>query len=100
MSSVTIRDFEVDEELGELHADGTLDTEDEYLQEIFEELTKASGVEVLNPKAREDESGYSSYLVEPGDEGFLLAVVDHLPSPYDAPSDELAGLPGYSPSDN
>lgn len=88
MESVPIYDFEADELLGTLYADGELDTEDKYLREIFEEVLQ-EGEEYGAPMMDgyydpEEEAHYDGFVyVEPGEKGFLLAVREALPSPYD-----------------
>lgn len=88
MQSVTIRDFETDDELGVLHQDGTLDTEDPYLREIYEEILEDGdeyGAPMMDgyydPKEEAHCDGF--VFIEPGEKGFLLAVHEALPSPYE-----------------
>lgn len=86
--TLTIKDFETDEQVAEIHEDGTIDAEDPMDEENIERY--------LGPN-REAPYRHSSYeegpdgndviaeketLIEPGEQGYLTIVSEVLPSPY------------------
>lgn len=96
MTEVEIYDWEVEEVVGRIDDEGELVDAEEYLEEVFYEWNSFDeGVSILWSV---DEHGDGMLLVEPGDEGYHRAVIDKLPSPFDAaPSTNLQDLPSYDP---
>lgn len=100
MERVSIVDFQAGEEVGTLHADGTLVTDDDSLRELYEELRADGGPRVMDGYIDEDGNISEGFVpIEPDEQGFLRAVIDSLSSPYDAPPETLRELPNSDISD-
>ena len=83
--------------VGTVDTDGNLDTESEALREVSKEYL-VEGVPVLVPTTYENEDGETVHadgevIIKPGDTGFVRALVDELPSPFDCDIEDLDGLP-------
>jgi hypothetical protein len=93
--SVSIVDIEARETAGTLYADGRLDTDDDALRAAYREIMDAGGPKVMDGYAGPEDGDISEGFVsiEPGERGFLVAFVDELSSPYDAPPERRRELP-------
>lgn len=95
---VQIRDVERDQIVGQITTDGELETDDELLEEEWEEFR--DGVPMISPVKYEESVGYDEHVVEPDSDGFARAVLDELPSPFFVDNrDRLDELPLYGPED-
>ena len=97
---VEIINHERGEVVGTVDTDGNLDTESEALREVSKQYL-VEGVPVLVPTAYENEDGETVHadgevMIKPGDTGFVRALVDELPSPFDCDSEALADLPVHN----
>lgn len=65
--------METDTEVAKLYADGTLDTDDQKLREIYDEMIERGGIPVLKPLDTGDSDVHAvgEFLVEPDDDGYL-----------------------------
>ena len=94
---VEIINHERGEVVGTVDTDGNLDTESEALREVSKQYL-VEGVPVLVPTAYENEDGETVHadgevMIKPGDTGFVRALVDELPSPFDCDMEVLHDLP-------
>lgn len=94
MSRLTVHDYETGQDVGVIHADGTLDFEDEVVREfVAEELLDDEGRALVPVAGSEPDEGDEPVLVDgavrigPGETGFLWAIADALPHPYTAEAD-------------
>ncbi|WP_135534733.1 hypothetical protein [Halostella pelagica] len=96
---VEILNHERGEVVGTIDTDGNLDTESEALRNVSQEYLN-EGIPVLVPTTYENEDGETVHadaevIVEPGTTGFVRAIVDELPSPFDGDPEALADLPAH-----
>ena len=94
---VEIINHERGEVVGTVDTDGNLDTESEALREVSKEYL-VEGVPVLVPTTYENEDGETVHadgevMIKPGNRGFVRALVDELPSPFDCDMEVLDDLP-------
>ena len=92
MTTLEIRDWELDEVVATVTDDGTVETETPLAEEVLEKSLDDDGsVGWRAASLADEEDGETAELgvmVSPGDEGYLYAVADALPSPLEAdPSD-------------
>ncbi|GAA0524813.1 hypothetical protein SAMN04488066_10616 [Halorubrum aquaticum] len=97
---VEILNHERGEVVGTIDTDGNLDTESDVLREVSQEYLEA-GVPVLVPTTYENEDGETvqadgEVMIKPGDTGFVRALVDELPSPFDCDMEALDDLPVHN----
>ena len=79
-----IINFETGETAGTLDEDGVLETESEALRDLVDEMATDDGVPFYFAVPGEGESVTEVHFVGPGDDDFLRAVADLLPSPFEA----------------
>jgi len=96
---VEILNHERGEVVGTIDRDGNLDTESEALREVSQEYLD-QGVPVLVPTTYENEDGEMVHaddevMIEPGTTGFVRALVDEFPSPFDCEPEALDDLPAH-----
>lgn len=97
MTEVAIFDYETDEEVGTLTEDGELHTDDEALADIAREMSEEGGVSVMTTGGSDMAIAYGDWTITPEDEGFRLAFIEYLPSPYTVSAETLRSLPQYKP---
>lgn len=95
--TVEIIDYERDEVVGTIDTDGNLETESEALRNVSKEYID-EGVPALIPTTDENDEGETVHadaeiIIEPGEDGFVRAFVDELPSPFDCDTEVLSDLP-------
>jgi hypothetical protein len=97
---VEILNHERGEVVGTIDTDGNLNTESEALREVSQEYLE-EGIPVLVPTTYENEDGETVHadgevMVEPGTTGFVRALIDELPSPFDCDLEILTDLPVHN----
>lgn len=93
MSEIPITDIQTDEEVGVIREDGSIDTDDDLLEE---ELPIEDGtVEYMTAGEVDGHQAYFSQELEPGDKGYRRAVVEAIPAGFkpDVPKDEDLARP-------
>jgi len=94
---VTIKDFETDDEIAEIDADGELRTSDEEFKKVMLDLTDGEGaVPRRTADYDEEQEAHITRItrVSPGEDGYLHTIADVLPSPF-----KVAGTPDLSRPD-
>ncbi|PSQ05246.1 hypothetical protein BRC97_09930 [Halobacteriales archaeon QS_6_71_20] len=97
MTEYDIIDFEMDEVVATVNEDGELQTDDEVVAEMVEELTEGGGITIMVPGGSGDTHAYGEWTITPEDTGFLVALDEYMPSPYRIDSDQLDDVEGYRP---
>lgn len=103
-SAIEILDHERGGVVGTIDTDGNLNTESDVLRDVSRESLE-EGIPVLVPTTYENEDGETVHadaevLVDPGTEGFVRALVDELPSPFDCEMSMLNDLPVFSTNES
>lgn len=86
--SLTIKDAEMDEQVAEIYDNGVIETEDSIVREDLEKIFGEDRTAVYYDSVTEtDESGGEVITrlavdIEPGEDGYLVAILDNLPYPY------------------
>lgn len=83
------------ESVGKIEDTGSFTTQDSLLEGLLEDYVE-NGVETLLPEYSENGVNYGLGVVESGNKGFARCVIQHLPSPYYAESEEILSLDDYS----
>ena len=96
---VEILNHQRGEVVGTVDTNGNLNTESDALRDVSQEYLE-EGVPVLVPTTYENEDGETVHadcevMVGPGTAGFVRALIDELPSPFDCGSAMLTELPNY-----
>jgi|APHM01.1.fsa_nt_gi hypothetical protein len=96
VETITIKDFETDDEIAEIDADGELRTSDEEFKKLMLGLTDGGGaVPRRTADYDEEEEAHITRIIRiaPGEQGYLHTVADCLPSPYKLSYERSEGYP-------
>lgn len=94
MTTMTITDWETGEEVAEISDDGTYEAKNDLGGEVLEGLLDEDGAA---PFLVAGEAADGRVRVAPGEDGYLYAVADSLPSPLEADIPEGAEPPDAEP---
>jgi hypothetical protein len=95
--SLIITDLETDETVAEIHDDGTIDTQDPMVEEDIDMMLErdraapyrhSTYVENGGEEGDEEAINEEVTLIEPGEQGYLVAVMENLTYPYAVDQEE------------
>jgi len=93
MTTLEIRDWELDEVVATVTDEGGVDAETPLAEDVLDRALDEDGAVGWRAASLEnEEDGATSevgVMIEPGDEGYLYAVADALPSPLEADVSDL-----------
>lgn len=96
MTELSITDWEQDEEVATVTDDGSWDAETPLAEDVLEGMLSDGGTAYWRDVAPPSEEGGSTAEVEvpiePGEDGYLYAVAEGLPSPLEPGEADMEGL--------
>ena len=100
MTTLDIRDWELDETVATVTDEGDWDAESPLAEEVLDKALDDDGSVGWRAASMDDEGEVSEHgvLISPGETGYLYAVGDALPSPLEADITDLE-MPEVDPSD-
>jgi len=96
--SLIITDLETEEQVAEIADDGTIDAQDPMVEEDIDMMLERDraapfryATRVPSPEGDEPIIEEQSMLVQPGEKGYLVAVMENLTYPYAVDKEETDG---------